>query len=176
VTWVANTARIDEIAAEEMRPFPCGFGRCGFNGVALSLCHAWSGGVTAWLSEHVLGIRPKNPGCTAVEVRPKLGDLDWVEGTFPTPHGILRMRHSRNADGTVATQLEAPPQVEVLWPQRRLLKSRASAAHLIYSSGTIASVVLRDELTAFRAGTDATEEVLEARSGPAARASPKHLL
>jgi hypothetical protein len=43
VTWVANTARIDEIAAEEMRPFPCGFGRCGFNGVALSLCHAWFG-------------------------------------------------------------------------------------------------------------------------------------
>lgn len=36
MTWVANTARIDEIAAEGMRPLPCGFGRNGFNGVALS--------------------------------------------------------------------------------------------------------------------------------------------
>jgi alpha-L-rhamnosidase len=113
--WVANTTRIDEIPVRGQRQFPNGFGRCS-RGVRMSLCHAWSCGVTAWLSEHVLGVRPLEPGCRAIEVAPHLGDLTWVEGTVPTPHGIVRVRHVQDAAGQVTSEIEAPQGVEVRSP------------------------------------------------------------
>ena len=78
-TWIANTARIDEIGLDGRQQFPLGFGRCS-SGVAMSLCHAWSCGVTAWLSEHVLGIRPILPGCRVIEVDPHLCSLAHSRG------------------------------------------------------------------------------------------------
>ncbi len=112
ISWVTNTARIDRIAEEDEREIPIGFGRCQ-PGVALSLCHGWSCGVTAWLTNHVLGVRPSQPGSSVIEVRPSLADLEWVEGSFPTPHGVVRLRHTRTRDGRVTTDIDAPAGVEV---------------------------------------------------------------
>lgn len=60
--------------------------QCGYT----SLTHPWSAGVTRWLSEEVLGIRPLAPGFVrfAVEPRPA-GSLRRVEGGVPTPRGII---------------------------------------------------------------------------------------
>ncbi len=58
--------------------------QCGFT----SLCHPWSAGVTKWLSEEVLGIKPASPGFQAYQVLPHLGSaLGYVAGTTPTPFG-----------------------------------------------------------------------------------------
>ncbi len=114
-TWVANTARIDEIPAAVRRQFPNGFGRCS-RGVRMSLCHAWYCGVTAWLSEHVLGVRPLEPGCRAIEVVPHLGDLTSVEGTVPTPHGTVRVRHIQDAAGHLTSEIDGPNGVKVRSP------------------------------------------------------------
>ncbi len=55
-----------------------------------SLCHPWGGGVTKWLSEEVLGIRPTSPGFNTFDVIPHLGrTLTAVSGTTPTPHGNI---------------------------------------------------------------------------------------
>jgi alpha-L-rhamnosidase len=63
-----------------------------------SLCHPWGGGVTKWLSEEVLGIKPTSPGFSTFDVTPHLGrTLSSVSGKTPTPHGTI------SADFNVST-------------------------------------------------------------------------
>ena len=60
--------------------------QCGYT----SLCHPWGGGVTKWLSEEVLGIRPTSPGFKTFDVTPHLGrTLTRVSGRTPTPRGEI---------------------------------------------------------------------------------------
>jgi hypothetical protein len=55
-----------------------------------SLAHPWGSGVTTWLSQEVLGIKPTAPGFSKVDIAPNLGTtLTWVSGTVPTPHGPI---------------------------------------------------------------------------------------
>ncbi|AFH62540.1 alpha-L-rhamnosidase C-terminal domain-containing protein [Paenibacillus caseinilyticus] len=90
------------------------YGGYCYQGYRHSLCHGWASGPTAWLSEYVLGIRPLEPGCRTVRVAPQLGDLTWAEGTFPTPHGIVRVKHTKRPDGTVHSDIAAPEGVTVV--------------------------------------------------------------
>ncbi|TSA33383.1 MAG: hypothetical protein D4R64_14345 [Porphyromonadaceae bacterium] len=56
----------------------------------VSMCHPWGGGVTKWLTEQVLGIRPSMPGFSSCEIIPHLGrTITRVKGTVPTPHGPI---------------------------------------------------------------------------------------
>jgi Bacterial alpha-L-rhamnosidase. len=60
--------------------------QCGFT----SLCHPWGAGVTKWLSEEVLGIKPTAPGFTTFDILPHLGrTLTDVSGRTPTPLGDI---------------------------------------------------------------------------------------
>lgn len=55
-----------------------------------SMCHPWGGGVTHWLTEQVLGIRPLTPGFSTCEILPHPGrTLTWIRGSVPTPHGTI---------------------------------------------------------------------------------------
>jgi hypothetical protein len=62
----------------------------------------------------VLGVKIVAAGCGVVRIEPHLGDLDWVEGTFPTPKGVIKVRHRKQTDGRIETKIEAPPGVQVL--------------------------------------------------------------
>jgi len=112
--WTTNAARIDELVGEGKKDIHGDFGNYCYKGFRHSLCHGWASGPTAWLSEHVLGVKIIAPGCAVVRIEPHLGDLDWVEGTFPTPKGVIRVRHEKKANGTVESMIEAPPGVQVL--------------------------------------------------------------
>ena len=60
--------------------------QCGYT----SLTHPWSAGVTKWISEEILGIKPSVPGFSECIIKPRLSDgLTWVEGSVPTPHGKI---------------------------------------------------------------------------------------
>lgn len=60
--------------------------QCGYT----SLTHPWSAGVTKWISEEVLGVKPSAPGFSECVIKPLLSDeLTWVEGSVPTPHGCI---------------------------------------------------------------------------------------
>jgi alpha-L-rhamnosidase len=60
-----------------------------------SLCHPWGAGVTAWLSNQILGVRPSSPGFGTVDVFPNLGrSLSWVSGSVPTPQGNVSVDFS----------------------------------------------------------------------------------
>lgn len=69
----------------------------------MSLCHAWSSGVTSWLTEQVLGVRPTLGGFQTAKLVPNLGDLQWAEGTVPTPNGNLTVRVTANGAGQTAS-------------------------------------------------------------------------
>lgn len=112
--WLEGSGRIDELTPEGVRDLHGDTGRFGHTGFRKSLCHGWSSGPTGFLTEHVLGIRPLAPGCTRLLVAPQLGDLDWASGRYPTPLGMVSVHHSRSADGSIVSQIEAPPGVEIV--------------------------------------------------------------
>jgi len=114
LSWLGNSGRIDELTPPGKKDLHGDFGSYGYTGFRKSLCHGWAGGPTAWLSEYVLGVRPLEPGCTKIVVSPHLGDLRWVEGTYPTPQGPIKVRHERQADGSVKSNIDAPTGVTVV--------------------------------------------------------------
>lgn len=105
--WLQGSGRIDELTPQGMRDLHADHGDYCYVGLRHSLCHGWAAGPTAWLTEHVLGLAPDGPGFERVRIRPHLGDLEWAEGTLPTPHGLLKVRHEKGA-GRLVTSIEAP--------------------------------------------------------------------
>lgn len=114
IDWIENAARIDELVPEGKKDIHRDCGAYCYEGYRHSFCHGWASGPTAWLSEHVLGVEILEPGCRKVRITPHLGDLEWAEGTFPTPYGQIEIRHTRNADGKVTSKIKAPKEVKVV--------------------------------------------------------------
>ncbi len=108
--WTTNAAGIDDLVPEGKDDIHGDFGAYCYLGLRHSLCHGWAAGPTAWLSEHVLGIRPLEPGFAKVLVDPHLGDLDFARGKFPTPHGLITVEHHAGAE----SKIEAPAGVEIV--------------------------------------------------------------
>ena len=90
------------------------FGAYCYTNLRHSLCHGWASGPTAWLCEHVLGIRVVEPGCKVIRIEPNLGDLQWVEGSFPTPYGVVSVNHQKGPDGKIKTNVKTPKEVKVV--------------------------------------------------------------
>ena len=59
--------------------------QCGYT----SLAHPWGAGVTKWLSENILGIKPVEPGFKRFTIIPFAGKLTQVKGAMPTPFGSI---------------------------------------------------------------------------------------
>jgi alpha-L-rhamnosidase len=112
--WMENASRIDEIVREGMKDIHGDFGNYCYKGYRHSLCHGWASGPTAWLSNVVLGVKIVEPGCKTVRIKPELGDLLWAEGTYPTPFGIMHIRHEKREDGTINSTINAPEEVKIL--------------------------------------------------------------
>lgn len=114
LAWTRNAAPIDELVPDGKDDIHGDFGAYCYKKLRHSLCHGWASGPTSWLSEHVLGVSVIEPGCKTIRVRPNLGDLQWVEGTYPTPMGVVRIRHEKQANGTVTSTIEGPKGVKIL--------------------------------------------------------------
>ncbi len=113
LAWTNNAARIDEIVPPGKRDIHGDYGAHCYVGFRHSLCHGWASGPTAWLSQHVLGVQPLEPGMRRVRVVPQLGKLKWAEGVYPTPLGPIRVRHERQPDGSVNSDINAPAGIKV---------------------------------------------------------------
>ncbi|WP_461085555.1 alpha-L-rhamnosidase C-terminal domain-containing protein [Spirosoma flavus] len=60
--------------------------QCGYT----SLTHPWGAGVSKWLSEEILGIRPDSPGFKTFSIIPFLTEsISQVKGSVPTPWGVI---------------------------------------------------------------------------------------
>lgn len=112
LAWMENAGRIDEPVPAGKKDIHGDYGAHCYVGFRHSFAHGWAGGPTAWLSNNVLGITPVAPGCAKVKITPHLGDLKWVEGTYPTPKGAIKVRHEKQADGTIKSEIKLPAGVE----------------------------------------------------------------
>jgi alpha-L-rhamnosidase len=114
IEWMENAARIDEVVPEGKTDVHGEYGDHCYISYRHSLCHGWASGPTAWLTEHVLGIKVIEPGGTVIRIEPHLGDLEWVEGTYPTPLGVLSVKHMKDENGKINTSYEAPEGIKII--------------------------------------------------------------
>ncbi len=112
--WVPNAARIDELVPAGKKDIHGDCGAYCYIGFRHSLAHGWASGPTPWLTEHVLGISVLEPGCKALKITPHLADLTFAEGTFPTPYGLVRVKHTKQANGTVKSEIFGPKEVRIV--------------------------------------------------------------
>ncbi|MGV8879178.1 MAG: alpha-L-rhamnosidase C-terminal domain-containing protein [Sphingobacteriaceae bacterium] len=87
--------------------------QCGYT----SLAHPWSAGVTKWLSENILGVKPLTPGFKTFTIIPNLGHkLTEVNGSMPTPSGVIKVAFNTGSgncgfsipQGTIAERIALP--------------------------------------------------------------------
>lgn len=114
IEWIPNASRIDELVPAGKVDIHGDFGAYCYVGHRHSLCHGWASGPTAWLSEHVLGIKPVKAGGKVYQVKPNLGNLTYVEGTYPTPYGEIWVKHTKTVDGKVKSEIKTPKGVKIV--------------------------------------------------------------
>lgn len=112
--WLEGSGRIDELVKPGEKDIHGDYGAYCYKGFRHSLCHGWASGPAAYLSRYVLGIEVLEPGCKKVRICPDLGDLDFAEGTYPTPYGVIRVRHEKDAAGKIVSEIDAPAEVEIV--------------------------------------------------------------
>jgi hypothetical protein len=111
--WTKNASPIDKLPVPGKDDLHADFGAHCYKGLRHSLCHGWAGGPTAWLSEHVLGVKILEPGAKVISVKPQLGDLNKAEGTFPTANGQVQISARKGSTGKIITDIQAPSQIKI---------------------------------------------------------------
>jgi hypothetical protein len=114
IEWLHNASRIDEMPQGNKVDVHAEYGKFSYRGHRHSLCHGWASGPTAWMSEFILGIKPLEPGFKSVQIIPNLGNLKWASGTFPTPLGIIYVKHTRQENGEINTEYKIPDGIELI--------------------------------------------------------------
>ena len=70
-------------------------------------------GPAAWLLRAVLGVTPARNGFASVHFAPALGDLEWAQGTIPTPHGPIQVSLRQCPDARPTAEITLPLNVEL---------------------------------------------------------------
>ncbi|AUD07449.1 alpha-L-rhamnosidase-related protein [Spirosoma pollinicola] len=112
--WTTNAGRIDELVPEGKKDIHGDCGAYCYIGFRHSLAHGWASGPTPWLTEHVLGIKVMEPGCKAIKIEPHLEDLTFAEGSFPTPYGLVKVKHTKLANGKIQSEVSGPKEVRII--------------------------------------------------------------
>lgn len=111
--WTEGAYRIDEFVPEDANDIHGDHGAFCYLGFRHSLCHGWASGPAAFIQEYILGVKVLEPGCKKVAVKPNLGSLNHIKGTYPTPYGIIKIEATKTADG-VDVKVDAPPTITVV--------------------------------------------------------------
>lgn len=109
-----NATPIDQLPDPSRFDIHADGGAHCYIGLRASLCHGWASGPTAWLTAHVLGIQVVEPGAKVIRIQPNLGDLSFAEGAFPTPYGIVKVKHVKQPNGQIKSEINAPKEIKVL--------------------------------------------------------------
>jgi alpha-L-rhamnosidase len=114
-----------------------GWFTCSLNGTPGSRFanNSWVTAIPA-LSEGILGFRPLAPGYRRWEIAPQTADLEWAQGSAPTPSGAISSRWVRTEDG-LTLSVEAPEECEgvVVVPSLHRDQSIAMDGHLVWRDG-----------------------------------------
>ena len=112
VEWAENAAKIDEMPGGDKKDIHGDFGRFCYKGYRHSLCHGWSSGVVAYMSENILGIN--KIGRDEYSVKPNMYGLNKLKGSYPTPYGEIIVKCEKMADGSLKTDVHAPDCIKIV--------------------------------------------------------------
>ena len=112
--WMENAAPIDELVPEGKVDIHGDWGAYCYISFRHSLCHGWASGPCPYMTHYVLGVTVEEAGCKKLRIEPHLEDLEYAKGTYPTPYGVVTISHTKLADGTVQTEVDAPEGVEIV--------------------------------------------------------------
>jgi hypothetical protein len=74
-----------------------------------SLCHAWSASPVWYLSTNLLGVRyPEAPDFTRIVIDIRTSGVTWAEGTFPHPHGVVKIKWHLDGNNRIFDRIEVP--------------------------------------------------------------------
>lgn len=65
------------------------------------------------MTQHILGVEILDAGCKTLRITPHLGDLEWAEGTFPTPLGVVYIKHVKGLNGKITSTINAPDGITI---------------------------------------------------------------
>ncbi|MEI6133165.1 MAG: alpha-L-rhamnosidase C-terminal domain-containing protein [Bacillota bacterium] len=83
-------------------------------GLESSLCHAWSGAPTYYLSKYLLGIEyPDAPNLDCVNIQVKSHGITWAEGAFPHPRGEIKVKWHMDGRKRVFDHVIVPEGVTI---------------------------------------------------------------
>lgn len=77
-------------------------------------CHAWGALILYELPTVILGIRPGEPGYRSVMIHPQPGYLKEAEGDVATPVGMVHIRWTKDENGKLQLEYNAPEDVTVI--------------------------------------------------------------
>lgn len=81
-----------------------------------SYCHSWSSSPVYFLNRYVLGVGIGENNFRKIVVSVPDMDLEWCEGSIPTPHGVIHVRWSRENNNKFYW-IAVPPEIEVIADQ-----------------------------------------------------------
>ena len=119
--WLEGSGRIDEITPKGLKDLHGDHGAFCYKGFRHSLCHGWSCGPVQFLVENVLGIEVLSAGCKKLSINPRLGDLGFVKGKFPTPYGVAEV-FARKENGKEIVEISAPKEIEIVSKHGNIVK------------------------------------------------------
>ncbi len=85
-----------------------------------SLCHAFAIAPASMMQQFVLGVMPLDPGFTRVAINPQLGSFTQIQGSIPTPHGMIHLACKKTKDLQQLT-LTIPKGISAIMPNGTLL-------------------------------------------------------
>lgn len=112
VEWIKDSGRIDDLPEDGQKDIHGDYGKFCYTGFRHSLCHGWSCGPIAFLTETVLGVHVSDGG-RKITVEPSLCGLEFADGSIPTPYGKAEIR-VRRAGGETEVEITAPKEVEIV--------------------------------------------------------------
>ena len=99
-----------------------------------SECHGWSSAPIFELSSAILGVYPTANGMTEITVSPRAHWFDTIDGTVPTPHGLVRVSWAKEGDAKrMVVQNPAPDKIRmfVCTPHGKIEQTTAEGQYTI---------------------------------------------
>lgn len=114
IEWMNNSTSINEFPVEGKSDIHGDYGKHCYIKLRHSLCHGWASGPCPWLTENVLGIQIAEPGMKKLIIKPFLGDITFVNGSIPTPFGVVSIKHKKDKLNRIITEVDAPKEIEII--------------------------------------------------------------
>ncbi len=108
LAWLENALKLDELPNGNKIDFHATYGRFCYLGYRHSLCHGWSVGPIPYIVEHVVGL--KKIDAVTYKLDPHLGDLEYVNFSYPTEYGPIVIKIEK--DGV--KKIETPEEIKII--------------------------------------------------------------